>query len=87
MTTIAVTFLDHDVEIHNATRHDDCVAVTVKDQDGVRVELYLHEDVWSLLYEAALDAPQYQPPAPVPPLPGGATVQPMVDAEPEAVAR
>lgn len=62
MISTAITFLDHDVEISSATRHDDCVAVTVKDQDGHRVELYLHEDVWSLIYEAAIDAPQYRPP-------------------------
>ena len=66
MISTAITFLDPDVEISQATRHDDCVAVTVKDQDGHRVELYLHEDVWSLIYEAFLDAPQYQRPEAAP---------------------
>ena len=62
MISTAITYLDHDVEIYSANLHDDCVVVSVKDQDGHRVELYLHEDVWSLIYEAALDAPQYQRP-------------------------
>ena len=61
MITTAITFLTHDVEIYQATRHDDCVAVTVKSQDGHRVVLFLHEDVWSLIYEAVLDAEPYQP--------------------------
>lgn len=61
MITTAITFLDHDVEISDAVRHADCVAVTVKNQDGHRVELFLHEDVWSLIYEAVLDAEPYQP--------------------------
>ena len=57
-----ITFLDHDVEIRSAVRHDATVAVYVRDSDGNVIGLHLHEDVFQLLAQAALDAPQYQRP-------------------------
>lgn len=57
-----ITFLDADVEIVDATRHGDTVAVEVYDQAGNRLVFLFHEDLFALLAQAAVDAVPYRDP-------------------------
>lgn len=57
-----ITFLDDDVEIVDATRHHDTVAVEVHDRDGNRLRLHFHEDLFALIHQAAIDAAPYRDP-------------------------
>lgn len=55
-----ISFLDDDVEILDAVRHHDTVSVEVR-AGGDTLRLHLHEDLYALLAQAALDAKPYQP--------------------------